>query len=390
MKITVNVELNHRKRIDGLSCVLIRITENKKHKRISSDIYVLKKEYRHQAKWGTWIRESHPESDKLNKDIEQQIKKIKDYYKEHQIVNPVVAIKGKDFFKFADEYIKQFNHQAQKGTYDTYVSKLKKLEKYLGKRSLAFTEITVSFLMKYKNHLKEDGNKINTIAVDLKKIRAIFNQAIREDFVDYSKNPFPKIKIEYERTSKDKLSKEDLDVIRNLDLEPGGYLWDARNIFLFCINCMGERIGAVLRLKVENLQGNSLYYLKNKGKKSKNVDLTPEALRILACYPKRKKYLFPYLDGNKDEHMAVKTKTALINNALEAIRKKTTIDKKITTHVARHTLTKLAIDSGIDMRSLQSMLDHSTIAITEHYAGDIADKTGNEALMKIFETPPYK
>lgn len=382
MKVTV--ELHHRLRTDGRRAIQIKVRHKGKRHRTNTEIYIKKSDFKFGAKWGEWIKTSHPEADKLNKQLRAKIEQVKDHYNTHQVINPKVAIHGSDFFNFAEMFIKIYDNDENEGTYLTYKSKLNKLEEFIGKRELSFDEITIRFINSYIVHRKAQGNRINTIATDLKKIRAIINQAVKEELIDYRQNPFLKIKIESERTGKEKLTEKELNDIRVLDLTPGEWLWDARNIFLFCLNCMGERIGAVLRLKKANLRGNTLSYLKGKGKKSKNVELTPEAKKILSCYPDTKEYLFPYLEGTDGKLQAVKKYTAVINKALKSVALKAGIERNISTHVARHTLTKILADKGVAMRTLQGMLDHSTVATTEHYAGDLSDKSGNDVMKKYF------
>lgn len=369
---TVNIQLNNKPHSNGLHCVFIRITENRKHRFINSEIYVKKSFFNNKAKWGEWVKKSHPNAASLNKELETLLNKYRG----------VQTITGKDsFFPFAEEFKEQYNSPKHKGTYDIYTAKLAKLKEFAP--NLTFKDIDHAFLRRYVTHLKKLGNKTNTIGVDLKKIRAILNQAVREKKLAYQDNPFLDYKILNEHTYKQKLDINELQLIRDVYLKKDSYLWHARNVFLFCLNCMGMRIGAALKLKSNQVNNGNLFYQTDKKGKMKDIALTDEAAEILTHYMNGK-YVFPYLEGCESEHEAVKTKTALINKALKAIGKLAGIDKHITTHVARHTLTKLALDAGTDMRDLQGMLGHSTVAITEHYAGDISDKRSNDALKNIF------
>lgn len=384
---TISVELHSDVRKDGRSLIQIRISDRGRRYRISSEIYVKKNQFKKGAKFGQWIIK-HLDADRLNKALKSKITSIEHTYQSGEEVTPRQALMADSFFPFAEEFIEKYNNEAQMGTYESYKAKISKLKAYAG-RGLKFSEITVRFIREYSDYLKKDrGNSINTIAVDLRKIRAIIRQAIREDLFPMDKNPFFKISIETKRTGKEKLTIEELEALRNVHLGETEYKFHARNIFLFCINLMGMRIGSALRIKPGQIQDGILHYQMNKTGKTKNIHLTEEALRIAEFYRTKyagEKYLFPYLNDCESEYVKAKSATSLINKALKEIGEMAGIEKKITSHLARHSFTKLAIDAGTDMRTLQGMLDHSTVKITEDYAGDISDKAGNEALKKIFK-----
>src|SRR5687768_15777423 len=66
MSTTFNVQLNSRPRLDGRHLIMIRITSNRKHLCKSIEKYVKKADFNKNAKYGYWIRSSHPEHQHLN------------------------------------------------------------------------------------------------------------------------------------------------------------------------------------------------------------------------------------------------------------------------------------------------------------------------------------
>lgn len=381
---TINIELNHKPHSNGLYCIFIRITDNKKHTRINSEIFIKKQYFKHKAKWGEWISRKNPKGHSLNRALEKKIAEIKE--RKDRGVTVRAAVRGGDFIAFALDFCEKYNNPEQTGTYKRYNVVINKLKEYAGDK-IEFKEVTVEFLRKYVSWLRsEKKNDVNTYTTDLRKIRAVFNAAINEDLIDYSVNPFRKIKIETKRTTKQRLTLEELGAIRNLNLDEGGYIWHARNIFLFCLNCMGMRVGSALKLKSADIQGASLYYQMNKGGKSKNIELTGEALEIIGRYPERGKYLFPYLERETDIYNGISKATALINKGLKSIAEMAGIDKRLTTHISRHSFAKLANSAKVDVPTIQKMLGHSSIRTTQIYLGEISDDESNEALKKIFKS----
>lgn len=376
---TVSITINNRPNKRGLYLILIRASHRGKRYFNSSEIYVKENEFDKKAKYGHWIIK-RTDRVELNEALKRKIVSVERTYQLGEDVSPERALLHDNFFKYAYQFAEKYNNEDQRGTYRIYQSKLSKLKLYAG-ASLKFSDITVKFIREYIMYLKTKENQVNTIGVDLKKIRAIIRQAVKEDIVPHEKNAFNKISIESKRTSKEKLTKEELDLIRNVELV--GYKKEARDIFLFCINCMGMRIGSALKLKSNQIQKGLLNYQMDKGGKTKNIVLTDEAIEIVKRYGKGK-YLFTYLENKEDIFKSISSATTLINKGLKEIRNDLKIDKHISTHVARHSFARMAIDAGIDVPTTQNMLGHSSLRTTQIYIGELSDEAGNEALGKIF------
>ncbi len=380
---TINLILNNKPNRKGLHCIFIRVTHKRRHHATSSEIYVKESEFDKKAEYGKWIIK-HLDRSALNEALKRKVVAIERTYQLAEDVSPEKALIADNFFKFGYDFIEKYNNDDQYGTYEQYKAKLTKLKAYAGVK-LKFSEITPKFIRDYVNHLRKPpiSNSVNGLSVDLRKIRAIIRQAKRDRIV--SENPFDNISIEVQKTRKEKLTVEELQAIRDVSLEPTEYKFHARNVFLLQLNLMGERVGAILKIKSSQIANKEIHYQADKGGKSKNIELTEEARSIIDLYPDRGKYLFPYLEDCDNVRKKIKSTTTMINDALKDIAEMAGIDKRITTHVSRHSFTKLALDAKVDIRTIQGMFKHSSIKITEDYAGEIADSDGNEALKKIFK-----
>jgi integrase/recombinase XerD len=198
-----------------------------------------------------------------------------------QIVTKIKGGPQKDYFKFAYDYIEQFNNENQRGTYLLYLSQLKKTKTYLGRESLSFNDIDSTFLRRYETHLKIKGNKTNTIHGNLKRIRSIYYAAIKEGIVEQAKNPFFSFKLKVEKTKKERLTLEELNKIRSAAPTKKSVIWHCKNTFLLSFNCMGMRISDVLLLKWNNIKEDRLEYKMKKTKEIKSIILSAEAKQIL-------------------------------------------------------------------------------------------------------------
>ena len=225
-----------------------------------------------------------------------------------QIITRIKGAPNKDYFAFAYDYIKQFNNEPQRGTYLIYITQLAKMKKYLNNHSLSFKDIDPTFLRRYETYLKSIGNGTNTIHGNLKRIRSIYYAAIKEGVIDQSKNPFFSFKLKIEKTKKERLTIDELNQIRRVELPEGTNVWHCRNMFVFSFCNMGIRISDVLCLKWDNIKGNKLEYKMKKTKDAMSIFLSSEAESILELYRNDRTILtnriFPILKDviNKGAH----------------------------------------------------------------------------------------
>jgi len=61
MVYAVRIELNSKQRADGRRLIFIRLTKNKRMKRISTGIYATKKNFDVNSKYGSWVKKSDPQ-----------------------------------------------------------------------------------------------------------------------------------------------------------------------------------------------------------------------------------------------------------------------------------------------------------------------------------------
>jgi integrase len=278
--------------------------------------------------------------------------------------------KSADLFEFADKYISRMSKQ---GTIENRNAIIQKLKSYRG--ALLFSDITFTFLKDYEAHLLK-FNKVNTVARDLRFIKALFNAAEREEVIRPGKSPFRKFKIRLEEVVKVHLTEQELAKIKALKLE--GLEDRVRDVFFAQILTLGSRVGDVLSLKKENLNGNYITFKQRKTGAAMRIFVTDELRAIIDRYDGD--FLFPFLvEGTFNE---IKTKTALINKYLKKITMKAEIQKKVSTHTARHTVSHLADSSGVSMLKISKMLGHKKASTTDNYLRSI-NTTGHEDEAKI-------
>lgn len=77
-------------------------------------------------------------------------------------------------------------------------------------------------------------------------------------------------------------------------------------------------------------------------------------------------------------------KTTKINYHLKQIAEKAGIDKRLTSHIARHSFADIARKKGVSVYDISKALDHTNISIMQAYLASFDDGSLETAMEKIF------
>lgn len=432
MATTINFELSKRATRKGTFPVYIRITKDRKHKKVKSSIELNRlSDWNPKAKDNKHIRPSEPNHKAWNDVLEKEINDAREVYREDKsasIHTIQKSIKSKEisasFYQYAKDKVEEDKSKEALGTYRQYASLINKLEAFMASHKLSditFKEVTLSFLNKFEAYLGEsdsmryEGRKLhkNTIAGNLKRLRKLIRQALKEGLIPIQDNPFINFSIKEVRTKKDKLTEEEMGAIISLDIPEGSMMWHTRNAFLFSFYNAGMRAGDVLQLRWKNVEGGRLNYQMGKNHKVRDNQLVDDALVILNYYrtedSKESDYVFPFLDAKskwaKESYKGVETmddelKTSLfnqissrnviLNRNLKKIAGLVGIEKEISFHTSRHTFANMAMKEGLSASKIQGLLAHSSVKTTENYMGNFSNKETDEALAQVFKKDEVK
>jgi len=430
--VTFALHIDNKPNRFGRYVIYVRVTKDRKKRLIKTPVEVANKSFfNRNAKYENWIRQSDLEFTKKNEILAKALSDAKLAYSDILSDGQAVTLYGiadkvqKEptssslmlFFKEHNDnlhangqirYWKQFN--------DVY-NKLEAFRKRQRMGDILFSDLTVRFLDKFVSYLSKipnqrDPNKVlhnNTIQNVLKRFRSLINKAVRLGYISYGDDPFNNYKFKWTDTNKDRLDKDEIDTLANLNLEKDSLLWHTRNCFLFSYYCAGTRPGDLLQLRWCNIKGNRLSYRMGKNHKASNVLLMPQALEILDLYRNESQqpndYIFPFLDNSQPYAKAVtqeqrdtmkvelktalfkaiSNKNALINKKLKQLAKIANIDKHITLYVSRHSFAKQAVlTKDVKSTAVKGLLAHSSLKTTENYLGKFDTSVEDEAMLKIF------
>lgn len=297
------------------------------------------------------------------------------------------------FFALCDEYTENFKLDHKIGSADRVKSIFLKFEQFLGGRKATFYDIDEKVLLDYQHYLRDKlKNMVNTVHSNMKTIRRIFSIAINKGIITAEADPFTKMTLKTEKTVRPFLLKEEVADLAKLDLPLGSLMEKCRDMFVWTILTGGLRVSDMLLLRKSNIDGPYLNIIIRKTGTPHRIKMPNAALVLLTKYLDTIKsedgFVFDLLPENlnvKDQvevDRGITNSTSLYNKYLGLLAKKAGIKKKISSHSGRSTFATIAVQSGIDMRTVQGLLKHADIGQTAGYS-KFVDSQADKALLQM-------
>jgi len=258
--------------------------------------------------------------------------------------------------------------------------------------NILFVDIDYNTLQNFCAYLYGKECTANTVRAYLAQVRALFNEAIKAKDLSKDLYPFDGFKMpKIPKTKKRALRIEDINKIRELELEPESYLWKARNYFLFMFNNMGINFIDLVQIKKSQFsqvqydeQGNMIAgrisYARNKTGGEFSIKLTQESLEILNHFDVKNKklneYIFPFNYENSEKgRKRYEQHRKTVNDHIKKIAKLANIDEKVTTYYARHSWATIGKRNNLPITLISEALGHADTKTTEIYLASFDDET---------------
>jgi site-specific recombinase XerD len=217
----------------------------------------------------------------------------------------------------------------------------------------------------YLAGLSRSGLSASTMNQGISAIRFFFNEVLHREWP---------LEIRYQRAPQRvpvTLSPE--EVARLLKAVPGLRERAAMEIAY----ATGLRLSEVLHLKLSDIDSQRMILRveQGKGKKDRNVMLSPALLETLRSYWKRcrpRVWLFPGHGGKRPLHETV------FQRAFKQAKHEAGITKPVSFHSLRHSFATQLLESGVNVRTIQALLGHRSLGTTQRYthvAGDYLRQT---------------
>jgi len=241
-------------------------------------------------------------------------------------------------------------------------------------REICLEQIDRKHIREFLANLKKHGRSNKTIARRLAALRTFFKYANEQKIIDTNPTETldtPKI----DKKIPNPLSYDQIQIVFNLP-DTSTYLGLRDRTILELFYSSGLRISELAALNRKDIDlKNQLIKLKGKGKKERIVPITPNAASWIHQYldnPER------HLDA--DGHAAQQDEAAVFLNKHGTRLSTRSIDRnfkdnlkrigfagKVTPHTIRHTIATHWLEKGMDLKTIQVILGHQSLAATTIY-----------------------
>jgi integrase/recombinase XerD len=151
-------------------------------------------------------------------------------------------------------------------------------------------------------------------------------------------------------------------------------------VMIMLATLAGMRVSEISRVRGEDLDlGAPSIRVVGKGRKTRTVPLHPLLVAIAATMPARG-YWFPANNTRPGEHVRSKSVSQIVGNAMRRA------GATGTPHSLRHWFGTTLLDDGADLRTVQELLRHASVATTQIYT-KVPDKRRHDAIGRL---DPYR
>ena len=241
-------------------------------------------------------------------------------------------------------------------TWKDKVVRLRRFVEFVG--DVKLSRISPLVCQEFITHVSSGGVSNATVNRYLATIKHLFNKAI--DWEMLERNPVRRIKLYRETPRMRYYSAAEL---KRLTYQARQLSWKraSENQYVFYYILMtaiytGMRLGEIINLKWDDIQGGSFVIQKSKNGKKRHVPVKDELSKVLRELPNDGEYIFPLRRRKSDAVTKIWSKVS----RLAGIK-----DGRF--HDIRHTFGSNLIRSGVDVVTVKELLGHSDLRMTQIY-----------------------
>ncbi len=161
--------------------------------------------------------------------------------------------------------------------------------------------------------------------------------------------------------------KQILKVIQILKKDKNKFSKLRNTALIYLLWGCGLRISELLSLNNQQIKRDYIIIF-GKGKKERIIPLLPEIkIKVLEWINWKKKNININNDALFVSKVGNRLGARYVQKLIENLRNQLDLDKSFTPHALRHSFATQLLMNGVDLRTLQIMLGHSSLATTQHY-----------------------
>ena len=270
--------------------------------------------------------------------------------------------------EYLDQYLDYLQYQKNYSieTIHSYKIDLIEFFNYLKEEALNFKEVDYDMIRIWLMKLNDEYDKSSTISRKISSLRSFYKYLLNKKIIDT--NPFTLVSLPKKEKHLPRFfyynELEELFKVSDITVPLG----QRDRLILEMLYATGVRVSELVNIKVSDITGEEIKVL-GKGNKERIVRFGAYAEDILDLYLsdgykklniKNSEYLF--LNNNGDQ-----LTTRGVRYLLDKIINKTTLDKKISPHMLRHSFATHLLNEGCDILTVQELLGHESLTATSIY-----------------------
>lgn len=280
--------------------------------------------------------------------------------------------------EYLEKYLKYLKYQKNYSDFTicSYENDILEFLSFLKEHNLDILNIGYTNTKIFLKELNNKKNKTSTLSRKISSLRSFYNFLINNNYLD--NNPFILVKLPKKEKHLPRFFQynelEQLLSIPNLNTALG----QRDKAILEVLYASGIRVSELINIKITDINGEEIKVF-GKGSKERIVMIGDYARDSLDLYlnngyktlnKKNNSYLFLNSNGEK-------LTTRGIRYILDKIIKQTSLDKKISPHMLRHTFATHLLNEGCDLLSVQELLGHENLSTTAIYTHITTDYLKN-------------
>ncbi len=263
----------------------------------------------------------------------------------------------------------QHEKNASPHTIAAYERDLKQVAAYLKEREIRWDKAGNVTLRGFLAELHEKKRQKTTIGRKLAALRSFYDFCLRKKYV--AENPAKILsRPRLEKRVPSFLSEDETSQL--LDLPRGGEPLDLRDrAILELFYATGIRVSELVGIETGDLHfGERLVRVRGKGKKERIVPFGGKALEALQDYRRARAVLAAGGDGGEAfflNYRGGRLTTRSVQRMVHRYIRQTAVARKISPHSLRHSFASHLLGRGADLRVIQELLGHASLATTQKY-----------------------
>ncbi len=289
------------------------------------------------------------------------------------------------FISFARKIIAENRQMGKLSMSEHYSTTLNSLIRFHGEAELSFEEFDYRLVQRYEQYLKNAGLCPNSTSYYMRKLRAIYNQAVDRDLTE-QRHPFKHVYTGVAKTGKRALPLNVIRSLKEMDLSTKPQLELSRDMFLFSFYTRGMSMIDMSYLKKSDLQNGILSYRRRKTGQHLTIRWEEPMQEIVRRYEiSESKFLLPLIkSADKDNRQQYLNAAHMINKRLKELGRELGLVKPLTMYCARHAWASIAHENNVPISIISRGMGHDSEKTTRIYLASLdntaVDKANNDII----------